>query len=64
MKPGELVRIKRLGIGVPEGSIGLIMEVSRSEAGFGIYTVNVVGATRMKQIRRLAVHLEVISEGR
>ena len=71
MKAGELVRIKRAGIGAPEGSIGLITEVLAlprdTNITGAIYAVHMVGGgdrTRAKVVRRLGVDLEVISAGR
>jgi len=73
MNPGELVRIKRAGIGIPKGTIALITEkhVVRfdtspdeyhgDEAEYNpVYTVSVVGPRRGVR-RYLEQDLEVIS---
>jgi hypothetical protein len=69
VKPGELVVIKRNGIGVQRGAIALIIEkrlirtdLSR-ELTSPLYTVSIIG--RPHQPRRyLERDIEVISEGR
>ena len=58
MKAGQLVKVSRASIGAPAGSIGLIVGVLHSEAGFGIYTIQMNGG---KEVRRLCRDLEVIS---
>jgi len=67
MKPGNLVRITRASIGVPLGSIGLIMRFYRAEDGheFGglhgvdYYSVLITGADRKRNY--LKRDLEVVS---
>ena len=73
MNPGELVRIKRAGIGIPKGTIALITEkhvvrfdLALEGEGEGeaevapVYTVSAVGRPRNPR-RYLEQDLEVIS---
>ena len=65
MKAGSLVHITRAGIGVPVGTIGLIMKVYGSDR-LGRHTIMLYdiklanGSGRI--VRRIARDLEVINE--
>ena len=67
MKVGNLVLIKRASIGVPQGTIGLILE---SHKGHGtseeaIHLLHLIGTdTKVHKRRYLSRDLEVISESR
>jgi len=59
MKPGNLVKINRAAIGIPAGTMGLIME-SHDVAAIRIHIVKLLGLPRPDR-RYLARDLEVIS---
>ena len=68
MKVGNLVKINRAGIGVPAGTMGLIMEshapaaASLIELNEQIHVVKLLGPAHPRRERRyLARDLEVIS---
>ena len=69
MKPGELVVIKRNGIGVLRGAIALITEKTlirtdlSPEKTAPLYTVSIIGRAHHPR-RYLERDIEVISEGR
>ena len=60
MKPGDLVTITRVSIGVSAGTIGFVVREYKgtTNCGSAIYDVNIVG--RDRQRRYLARDLEVI----
>ena len=59
MKPGNLVRVTRAMIGVPAGSLGLLIVKERSEADFNVWTVKFI--CRENTRRLLGRDLKVIS---
>ena len=59
MKVGNLVRLTRAMIGVPVGSLGLLIEKSLSEADFHVWTVKFF--CRENTRRLLGRDLKVIS---
>ena len=63
MQPGSLVRTKQAGIGIPEGSIGLITRVEEIPTGI-VCTVSLASLGPRVPKRYLGCHLEVISERR
>jgi hypothetical protein len=65
VKPGELVKIVRSRIGVPEGTIGLILKIypSGTEAD-DMVDIQVCPAGGTRTVRRLERDLEVISASR
>jgi hypothetical protein len=63
MKPGNLVRTIRAGIGIPAGTLGLIMDSLNVNDGIHIQVVKLLGRSRCDR-RYLARDLEVISESR
>ena len=68
MKPGDLVKILRPSLGVPEGSIGLIINLCEVERYGPMADIQLCNAKQPRQpgesIRRLRRDLEVISENR
>ena len=69
MQPGDLVKIKRAGIGKPAGSIALIMERHELETGYageqGIPLLIVrLCAHRQRERRYLGCDVEVISSSK
>ena len=70
MKPGNLVKTTQAGIGIPTGSIGLIVKVNKKEGinysadegwdAFDVFTVLMCGCKFSKR-RYLARDLEVVS---
>ena len=69
MKPGNLVKIHRSSIGVPAGTIGLIMESFRTSNGRAmkhhVHIVKLAGNPYNIKTRRYGPEdLEVISESR
>ena len=66
MKPGNLVKINRAAIGIPAGTMGLIMEThapradSLEQLNEKIHTVKLLGLPRPDR-RYLTRDLEVIS---
>ena len=58
MKPGDLVKIIRAGIGVPKGTIGLILEIHKP---FGYCDVQLYGLKYLRTVRRMPMDLEIIS---
>jgi len=70
MKPGNLIRINRAAIGVPAGSVALIIKSDLPERWVGdsaearevIHTVQILGQNRTR--RYLSRDLEVINESR
>ena len=63
MTVGNLVRITRAGIGIPAGTLGLIVESLNVNDGIHIQVVKLLGRPRCDR-RYLARDLEVISESR
>jgi len=63
MKPGNLVRTIRAGIGIPAGTLGLIVESLNVNDGIHIQVVKLLGRPRCDR-RYLGRDLEVINEGR
>jgi hypothetical protein len=65
MKSGDLVKIKRAGIGVPEDTLGLIIRCSPTSMltakGLQICEVSPLGTHRI--VRRIDWDLEVINKG-
>jgi hypothetical protein len=59
MKAGNLVRLRRAKIGLPAGSLGLLVKKERSEADFHIWTVKFVCKEHTR--RFLGRDLEVVS---
>ena len=63
LKPGDLVRITRPSIDIPEGSLGLIIEKkgeSWNGRGSPIFLVSLIG-TKAYRVRRYIPHdLEVV----
>ena len=59
MKAGNLVRVTRAMIGVPAGSLGLLIKKERSEADFHIWTVKFM--CREHTRRLLGRDLEIVS---
>ena len=57
MKPGYLVKITRASIGIPIGTIGLIIE---THMPFGYCDVQLCGLEKMRTVRRMPRDLEVI----
>ena len=62
MKPGNLVRTIRAGIGIPAGTLGLIVESLNVNDGIHIQVVKLLSSRCDR--RYLARDLEVISESR
>jgi len=64
VKAGSLVRIKRASVGVPKGSLGIIInDYSREHRDFPVYDVYMCATPRHprnKTRRYLEVDLEVI----
>ena len=61
MKVGNLVKIKRASIGVPQGTIGLILE-SHQPPGATVHVLHLIGTDAKSHKRRyLSRDLEVIS---
>ena len=63
MKPGSLVRTIRAGIGIPAGTLGLIVESLNVNVDIHIQVVKLLGRSRCDR-RYLARDLEVINESR
>ena len=63
MKPGNLVRTIRAGIGIPAGTLGLIVESLNVNDGIHIQVVKLLVVGRCDR-RYLPRDLEVISESR
>jgi len=61
VQPGNLVKITRASIGVPIGTIGLIIE---THMPFGYCDVQLCGLEKMRTVRRMPRDLEVISASR
>ena len=59
MKAGNLVRLRRAKIGLPAGSLGLLVKKERSEADFNVWTVKFVCKEHTR--RFLGRDLEVVS---
>jgi hypothetical protein len=59
MKPGNLVRIARAGIGIPAGTLGLIMESLNTIDGIHIHVVKLLAISRCER-RYLTRDLEVV----
>ena len=72
MKVGDLVKITRAGIGVPKGTIGLILKTHKqprshepfNEFGWIYHDVQLYGLKNIRTVRRIPKELEVISESR
>ena len=67
MKPGDLVRITRAGIGVPRDTVGLILDTvePRSEELYDLeFHVIQLCNRKSRVIRRLERDLEVINASR
>jgi len=66
MKPGDLVKIKRAGIGVPTDTVGLILRTVEPRPGEYDILYHEVQLCNKKNrvIRRLERDLEVISASR
>jgi len=65
MKPGNLVRINRAMIGVPTGSLGLLIKKEKnrdSHPGLSVWTVKFVCRDHTRRL--LGRDLEVINESR
>ena len=64
MKAGSLVRIKRMSVGVPKGSLGIIVDdysgVYRDFPVYDVYMCGTPSHPRNKTRRYLEVDLEVI----
>jgi hypothetical protein len=60
VKAGNLVRIKRGGLSIPENTLGLLVFYSWMEHGVGtkIWSVSIIGPTRSGQERPLQRYLE------
>ena len=78
MKVGDLVTIKRAGIGVPEDTLGLIIRCSstsfegpedapnRSASGISIFEVQICDVSPLgthRIVRRIGRDLEVVNKG-
>ena len=61
MKPGDLVQITRRSIGVPDGTIGLVIGTRMSEDGIKYHTVLSFINDRMRRRRWLEQDLEVLT---
>ena len=59
MKAGNLVRLRRAKIGLPAGSLGLLVKKERSEVDFNVWTVKFVCKEHTR--RFLGRDLEVVS---
>jgi len=60
LKPGNLVRITRASIDIPEGSLGLIIEKEAGKREAPIFLVSLIG-TRAYRVRRYDPYdLEVV----
>ena len=65
MKPGELVKIVRSRIGVPEGTIGLILKIyPGGHEADDMVDIQICPARETRTVRRLERDLEVISASR
>jgi len=69
MQPGDLVKIKRAGIGTPAGSIALIMERHEIPTDFPgetapLLIVRLCCAYRQRERRYLGCDVEVISSSK
>lgn len=60
MQPGNLVRIKRGGIAIPAGTLGLLMSYSWMvyDTGTKIWSVSILSPTRSGRERQPARYLE------
>jgi hypothetical protein len=63
MKAGNLVKLTRASIGLPSGTIGLVLKVYPGDASDDMVDVQICNAQQRK-IRRLERDLEVISASR
>ena len=66
MQPGNLVRIKRASIGMPHGTLALLMESQPFSGGVhgkgsNIWRVSIIGSVRRLTGRYLEGDLELIS---
>ncbi len=64
MQPGNLVRIKRASIGLPQDTLALLMSYAHMngfEKGTKIWHVSIVGTTRRLTGRYLEGDLELVS---
>ena len=65
MKSGNLVRIKKAGIGVPADSVGLVVTCSSYNHSYGFVICEVqLCRPDNRIVRRLSVDLEAISASR
>ena len=64
MKPGNLVRTIRAGIGIPAGTLGLIVESLNVSDGIHIQVVKLLSSPPRCDRRYLPRDLEVINESR
>ena len=64
MQPGNLVRIKRASIGLPQGTLALLMSyghMNGHDQSAKIWHVSIVGLTRRLTGRYLEGDLELVS---
>ena len=64
MQPGNLVRIRRAGIGIPQNTLALLMSyvhMNGADKGTKIWHVSIVGPTRRLAGRYLEGDLELVS---
>ena len=67
MKVGDLIKITRASIGIPEDTVGMVLDITFSDTGFRYFNIQMfgldissVGSTR----RYLGRDLEVVIESR
>jgi len=66
IKIGDLVKITTPSIGIPKGTIGLVLHSEFADSGFRYLQVHMLGVDRRMvgtTRRYLGVELELISEG-
>jgi len=61
MRPGDLVKITRASVGIPNGTIGLILKIYPGGFVDDMVDVQICNA-QQRTVRRLERDLEVISE--
>ena len=64
MQPGNLVKITRASIGVPEGTIGLILKVYSGGQLPGCVTDVLICNAQQRTVRRLVRDLEIVNASR
>ena len=60
MKPGDLVRIDRASIGVPQGTLGLVVKDASSENLCDVWWVTTYGIPRDTKRRYLEEDLDIV----